>query len=769
MITNKYKLVFYGQIFDGLKIAVVKNNLKVLLKSDNAGIDRLFSVSSTILKNNLDEAVAAKFKAAFENTGAKCVIEPVDNKAQSPLSPEHDTDSEVSAETMKCPKCFLEQAISPACIACGIVFVKYQTQQEKANSLRVSEETAVDETYPVSLGIIPNSSMSQMLAANVKYILILLLVIGATSYWLGRSWISTCGIMLRAGHAVKSTIYSTWIKSYNRRNLVTAIYPTKDGGFIAAGWARTQLDNGGWLIKLDAGGNIQWQQGYGRKGTEKFHAVIQTSDDGYLAVGETRTSEKASVYEGVQGVVVKLDPQGVVQWRKTSTGVVFKSLSRGPDNDVLVSGETYLTSGIPVTAIIAARLNSDGNIKWQQTFSSEAGRAIKATSDGGCIVLGGSEDVNFSESTVAKIGANGELQWFQEYKARFNSVEETAAGEFLLAGFKSVAVGGDSFTGTGYDGIVNRRLPKGPDYISNRALLVRIDHNGIIQWQKQYGGGISDDSFKVMRRTLDGQLIILGDTMTYGAGHIDIWMLKLDLGGNIKWQKTLGGPQKDFANDLQLTPDDGFVVVGTTLSLGDDAERTLFAKVDSSGNVPSCSLLAIHSSNSGVDDVSSLPVKNDVPLIGPFVPLVLESSTAQSIQTHIRAVSYYPPEPRLDFIDPEIKFLPFGRNEFRIATMRIENSGISRLTFRKVMITQRYDSQSSLSILMAMNPFQTASTFSISHSCNSVEPGKQCDLTIKYRIGSSGESKAALTIISNDPVTPVITIPINAIATGSEQ
>ena len=65
-----------------------------------------------------------------------------------------------------------------------------------------------------------------------------------------------------------------------------------------------------------------------------------------------------------------------------------------------------------------------------------------------------------------------------------------------------------------------------------------------------------------IQQTSDGGYIVAGETMSFGAGGSDAWVLKLDGNGNVQWQKTYGGTGNDYANSIQQTSDGGYIVAG---------------------------------------------------------------------------------------------------------------------------------------------------------------------------------------------------------------
>lgn len=102
-------------------------------------------------------------------------------------------------------------------------------------------------------------------------------------------------------------------------------------------------------------------------------------------------------------------------------------------------------------------------------------------------------------------------------------------------------------------------------------------------WTKTYGGSGSDYGFSV-QQTLDGGYIIVGWTDSYGAGEIDIWLIKTHSNGDTLWTKTFGGSDYDYGYSVQQTVDGGYIIVGSTKSFGAGARDVWLIKTDDKGD-----------------------------------------------------------------------------------------------------------------------------------------------------------------------------------------
>jgi hypothetical protein len=139
---------------------------------------------------------------------------------------------------------------------------------------------------------------------------------------------------------------------------------------------------------------------------------------------------------------------------------------------------------------------------------------------------------------------------------RANSLITTTDGGCIFVGSASSSNGD----------VIGLHSPFGWNYYD--FWIVKLSSNGVMQWQKCYGGTKSDNAFKIIQVS-DGGYVIVGSsvsndgdvTLHYGSDSFnDLWIIKLDNSGNLLWQKTYGGYSEDYACSVSETTDGGLVV-----------------------------------------------------------------------------------------------------------------------------------------------------------------------------------------------------------------
>ena len=84
---------------------------------------------------------------------------------------------------------------------------------------------------------------------------------------------------------------------------------------------------------------------------------------------------------------------------------------------------------------------------------------------------------------------------------------------------------------------------------------------GQITFQKTYGGTSYEEGHSV-QQTTDGGYIVAGLTGSFGAGQIDVYLIKTDSIGDLIWTKTFGSAALEDSYSVEQTMDGGYIVLG---------------------------------------------------------------------------------------------------------------------------------------------------------------------------------------------------------------
>jgi hypothetical protein len=304
-----------------------------------------------------------------------------------------------------------------------------------------------------------------------------------------------------------------WTQTYggSAADVGYALRITSDGNWIVTG--STQSFGAGksdvWLLQTDAQGNMLFSKTFGGTDDDEGNAIIQTSDGGFLIVGNTRSFGAG----GSDVWLIKTDANGQKIWDRTVGG---------PQDDlglaVCEASDGFLLTGATASFgnggydLYLCKTDFSGNVLWQKTFGGaldEKGYAIVRQNDGTIAICGSRQSGapgNVADAWLLKADGNGNLIWQKTYGG--NGTDEaysllaTPQGGFILAGYT------DSF-GQG----------------NGDMWIVKTDGEGTMLWNKTVGGANFDKGKKV--RSARGETYIFtGSTSSRGYGYSDVWLVK---------------------------------------------------------------------------------------------------------------------------------------------------------------------------------------------------------------------------------------------------
>lgn len=113
--------------------------------------------------------------------------------------------------------------------------------------------------------------------------------------------------------------------------------------------------------------------------------------------------------------------------------------------------------------------------------------------------------------------------------------------------------------------------------------LIKTDKYGDTLWTRTFGDSLAERGTSVIQ-TSDGGYIVAGFKQKIAGSTSDFCVIKTDANGNPMWQKVYGGPDDDQANAIKQTSDGGYIITGYTSSFGMGDYDLYLAKIDSIGN-----------------------------------------------------------------------------------------------------------------------------------------------------------------------------------------
>lgn len=333
-----------------------------------------------------------------------------------------------------------------------------------------------------------------------------------------------------------------WLKNFGgtANDFSFSIKPTDDNGVILGCF--TQSNDGDitlnkgicdiWLIKLNDTGNIEWQKTYGGSMADGEDAVFvkPLNNGGYLFTANVSSNDGdvTGNHGGIDVWLVEIDSVGNIVWQKTYGGTgddVMRTIYINSKNEYILTGYTNSNDG-DVSGLHGThedfwviKTDSVGNIIWQKCLGGagvEVSQTLSPTYDS-CYVI-----VGYSDSTNGDVTGNH--------------------GEF-------------------------------------DAWVVKINDNGIIQWEKSIGGTAEDFGLCITHDFDNGYLLTCSSISADGDfntnyGEADAWVVKLDDNGQIIWKQNYGGTDDDRPDAIIRSSGESSLFTGFTKSNDIDVDTS---------------------------------------------------------------------------------------------------------------------------------------------------------------------------------------------------
>lgn len=383
--------------------------------------------------------------------------------------------------------------------------------------------------------------------------------------------IGVTGLALQASSiAPAGPVTQGWALGGSRSDIARAVCPLGDGFVVVGSTFSSPAGTSDLLVvRCDAGGTVLWAKAVGGAGTDTGEGVCATADGGLVAVGRTTTT-----CAGVDDLwLVKLNGSGDLVWTKTFGGT-------GPDAgfDVVATADGgyaacgRTSAGIGVGSdLFLVRTDADGRELWTAKAGGarlERGHGLVEGPDGTLYVAGGTTSSGRGnyDAWLTAFSPTGTLLWDKTYGlSAFDVAEDLVLrqdGSFFLTGSGDV----DSVDG-------------------NNVLSIRFDKTGAFvaaeRIDNQYGFDYGEGAVELD----DGGILICGACTSPSTMLNDAWLIRLAPNASIVWKQKLGNPgENEWASAVCRLPSGQIVVVGHTLSTGAGEHDALVYLLDGAWN-----------------------------------------------------------------------------------------------------------------------------------------------------------------------------------------
>ncbi len=253
-------------------------------------------------------------------------------------------------------------------------------------------------------------------------------------------------------------------------------YSNASGDKTENNWDTIMYSPDYWIVKIDDVGNIQWQNTIGGSGPDWLTSIQQTTDGGYIVGGYSESNITGDKTENSNGFndmwILKIDAVGNIQWQNTIGGNSNDqpcSIQQTPDGGYILGGQSISNISGDKTEdswnntydYWIVKTDLTGNIQWQNTIGGRLGDflfSIQQCTDGGYI-LGGYSYSNISgdktencwsnlyDYWIVKTDSTGNIQWQNNIGGFWGemlfSVQQTADGGYILGGNSTSPISGD--------------------------------------------------------------------------------------------------------------------------------------------------------------------------------------------------------------------------------------------------------------------------------------------------------------------------------------
>ena len=311
-----------------------------------------------------------------------------------------------------------------------------------------------------------------------------------------------------------------------------------------------------------------WEKIYGGKNDDIAYDIVALENGESAIVG----SCKSFGAQQTDICVSRMDAKGEVKWtillggKKQDEG---KAIARSADGNLFVLGMTKSLSKNYDRDIYVAKVTPEGKLIWQKSIGGERDEqagGLVGLDDGSVMVAGDTESFGkrYPDMYIAKLSKEGKIIFARTIggnkRDEAHDITRLSDGNLALVGMRVTRKNYEEF------------------------FVMKLDQNGKQLWAKTFGE-YDDDSLESVTGTVDGGLVAVGKTRSYGSEQTDLTVMKLSSSGKVLWHKVYGFKYYEYGNAVTTTKDGGFMIAGGTSTLGKGSHSVYMLALDKDGKL----------------------------------------------------------------------------------------------------------------------------------------------------------------------------------------
>ena len=221
--------------------------------------------------------------------------------------------------------------------------------------------------------------------------------------------------------------YSDTYSGENTFTMFNDVIQTKDQGFIALGKTNSRSIRNNWtglIVKYDKSGNKEWVKTFNN--LTAVNEIVAIGND-YIITGANFDTPKF-------GVLMKINEKGEILQESKKDNLNYSVIEKVNDNEFLISGNNSTTN-----SNFISKIDKDFNVIYTKEFVTHNSiNSIKNTSDNGYIVVSGT--IANRNALVIKYNKNNEEEW-RYANTKYNSADYADIIEledrYVVVGYKN--------------------------------------------------------------------------------------------------------------------------------------------------------------------------------------------------------------------------------------------------------------------------------------------------------------------------------------------